>query len=1333
MRAIHARAQLKYMNFTMIAGKRRDNYRRSSTDNGDELRDDALIIDDIGGNIIMDDDNNNREEEEEGDTAAGRDNDDDNSANFINGEREVLMGMPIIADTDNHHPAVLPANDIPSWIDLNNNMEFHQGFNIVHQSKWMTMKDDALPNDACEPLFPGSSLTKKDFCNSFQTFVAEEGLTNVASHKLLKLLKLWLPLNSNLPVQQFASGSFKSTIADYEPSAESRLIAFDCCRHGHCVFTGSYANSIECHQCKEPRFHPCTARGCQSKNVAYKNCPHPFTTRSAKSIVYYRPLLPLLKDLLKTKMFVESLKYKHLNPYGTLVPNTITGFQQKRTYSDIMDSALAVTHLKEMEERFRSRARQRNEEMIPVSLLLGYNYDGVQPFSSKVADFWPMTLSILNLPPNLRKKVGMGMFILSIYSMGKETYVEDFLHRDCFIRELLFLYDGYEMKVNDKIYFLQARLICHGYDTKAAEHVLRVQASGSLAGCPFCRLINGSRKKWSGSVFFAGHRRLLPLQHFLRSRGQSQQCCPEGFYSADAPASLELMTPVSHNWDGGVGLGCNDLHNERKPLENLRLCCSSASSTTVKNFLRNAKDNTSFIWYHDSKYKPNDFMGSLYYYHMDYRDQVPYNRVTNDTYIQDGIAAIQSKAPVNGVKGLWLFRYLPYADIATQVNWDPFHTLMNVARNVISIWKGTRPVITDSLLAYFRHTKSHPDVWNRSSGSTSKSSASSCRDNHTIVNKWKIPASSEAELNSLDRYFEALLIPKGFNKDFEAHEVFSQTGYMKGYTAIQFVEVLMDYFVHTVLYTMYRNDYPDALMKFLVLLSEDFSWLLSTNPFSDEDIDKLFYRIVELVELHQGLYPTSEALIVYHQLIDLPHHIRQLGPLRNWWTLAAERFMSKVKEGLPDGGRSYITTVIRRHVNSELQGMNDYNNYSYYTAEEMKHLTISSCSRNALYPSTFFNIVNTEGKLSAIYCDRFSKLMMQDVSGSLELSHHEYHQLLLFLANEAPFICGSDVAALQNSPLYRLHCAFIKHKDSKLWTSGGKNKQLNNFDTWLLSIGSPEGRDGCINKKIFIDNQQQPISTINQNSLHHNVVECGKIYQSDWLFCKKLNEHEALYRTVEVVYKKCLANGVIFASRGQFCRETTKLIVEQGRWGQQTPDTKPSNPFNRCLADHCHKANDYSSWCRIYVRQPSGENDYEEFGQFNFFFRSRLPCEERVLNNIPVASICKRKTERRGRNLFAVKARDSEYTRDHIETTLKPDLFCAVYKVYPTPIIIAAMDSRLRPISRSSIIGRDEEATNSIDILLLIQMFRHRTMNFNPTFPDLATMQLLTSSCNDHP
>jgi hypothetical protein len=1052
-------------------------------------------------------------------------------------------------------------------------------------------------------------------------------------------------------------------------------------------------------------------------------------------------MLPLIKDLLSFDLFISAINYKHFNPHGILIESLHHGSKKGEStiYSDVLDGESARFHLRAMQ---RKAAPMEAQGMVAINLLLGYNYDGCQPFSTKAVNFWPMTLSILNLPPNLRKKPGMGMFLLSIYHLSTgETYVEDFLHRDCFVKELLLLYDGFTMEVNDKSYFVQARLICHGYDTKAAEHVLRVQASGSLAGCPFCRLVTGSRKNWAGTVNFTGHRYLLPLNHFLRSRGQSQQCCPIGYYSINAPASLYDLQKVSHDppLDRGIGLG---FHNDyERKLSNLQpLCCNAADTAVVKEFLRSSRDAFPFRWYHRN-FLPEDFKGSLYYHHLDYREQKEYRRVSNDEYLRDGKLALQTGAPVNGVKGLWQFRFLPYANFATQVNWDPFHTLMNVAKNVISTWKGTRPFITDNLVEYCKYTQSHPELWQSTTRKRNDKPSSA-------KTKWELPVSSVDELHSLDRYFDALLVPRGYSKDFEVKAIFTQTGYVKGYTYIQFIEVVMDYFVYAVLRPKFeKRGYPEELMKYLVLLSEDFASLLCTNPISDGDIKDLYYRIVELVELHHGLYPTTEALIVIHQLVDLPHHIRELGPLRNWWTLPGERFMSAVKDSLPSGGRSYVTTVLKRHINSELQDIKNYNSCENYTVLEMQKLSITDSKRHVLYPLKLFNITEegTNNNPTIIYCERLTKLMHHDGSLIHMTEPYEFSCYLYFLVCQARNLCGSFQEALQRSPLFRLYCSFDQHNRSKLWTDMKIEgvKDMDDFTYWLTVMTLPTTKHAMEQFGIF--SYEMINDSLPYQQLHNSILSHGFIYQSDWEYCCDLIDNES-YRKLPG-FIKCIANGVEFCSRGMNCRETQRIICSK-RWGQQRFNTRPSNPVNNSIAEHCGIISHYSSWCRVMLKCYSDASDADEvieeeefeFGQLNCFFRSKLPPGDPIIDDIPVASISVRKVERRGRNLFAVNATDNPVTKstsnqNYIETSLKPDvLFCAVYNIYPTPIIVAAMDKDMKPIMSSAIVGRKKETVNKIHTLLFLQMFRHRTIKFFPTFPDIvSTMKVLTSSSNDRP
>ena len=123
-------------------------------------------------------------------------------------------------------------------------------------------------------------------------------------------------------------------------------------------------------------------------------------------------------------------------------------------------------------------------------------YDSGQMFNSKMFDFWPLCIGFLNLPPQLRGKIGLGYFLCALFN-GKHSLVERTLFTDILCEELRCLYYGIEHVVTDcfgrkKVYFIQARLIMHIMDTKAAEPIMGFQAcQNSKFGCPLCHGITG--------------------------------------------------------------------------------------------------------------------------------------------------------------------------------------------------------------------------------------------------------------------------------------------------------------------------------------------------------------------------------------------------------------------------------------------------------------------------------------------------------------------------------------------------------------------------------------------------------------------------------------------------------------------------------------------------------------------------------------------------------------------------------------------------------------------------------------------------------------------------
>ena len=116
---------------------------------------------------------------------------------------------------------------------------------------------------------------------------------------------------------------------------------------------------------------------------------------------------------------------------------------------------------------------------------------------------------------------------------------------------------------------------------------------------------------------------------------------------------------------------------------------------------------------------------------------------------------------------------------------------------------------------------------------------------------------------------------------------FCQSGYLNGIQIINFFVI----YVPTVLaFTSLRKEYK----TFFAILSIDIAELLSFR-LHDDDIHQLSKRIDELVALKEGLFPDSEALIVWHQLIDLAPHIPRLGPIQSWWGTWGERTVGSCK------------------------------------------------------------------------------------------------------------------------------------------------------------------------------------------------------------------------------------------------------------------------------------------------------------------------------------------------------------------------------------------------------------------------------------------------------
>jgi hypothetical protein len=247
-------------------------------------------------------------------------------------------------------------------------------------------------------------------------------------------------------------------------------------------------------------------------------CDHRFKDGKAYKQLHYRPIIPLIYDLLAQSKF-----YYYLN-YGRM-------HRSESDYSDFMDGEIARAHLKDMNKiakEWVDMDPENRNSYIPINLLFSEFYDSGQLFKSYAFDFWPLLFQILNLPATLRGKIGLSYFLTALYC-GKHTAAEKMLFTDLVCEELRCLYEGIKYEVDGQKYFIQARLVMHILDTKAAEPCMGYQSqSNSNFGCSFCGGITGIHN--GSKCVFLGHRNYLPQLHYLRFFGQTGYCCPAGFY-----------------------------------------------------------------------------------------------------------------------------------------------------------------------------------------------------------------------------------------------------------------------------------------------------------------------------------------------------------------------------------------------------------------------------------------------------------------------------------------------------------------------------------------------------------------------------------------------------------------------------------------------------------------------------------------------------------------------------------------------------------------------------------------------------------------------------------
>ena len=273
---------------------------------------------------------------------------------------------------------------------------------------------NAIPE--CDPLFPGSSLSLLSaLATIFSWFTAFPGVSKEALGRLLFILhKLILPSGNSLPA------SYASAYAVIK-SHLVRVEEYHCCVNDCVVYRGAKKDLKHCPECLEPRF---LADGVPRKRFKYL------------------PLGPRIKRLFgcaRTSQLLQS----HSNP--------------------VDQSCIADIHQTNTWKRWYSSDGIFGGD--PRGLSLSICADGTNPFSKEKCSYsmMPITLSLLNLHHNLRRKAGFLQLVGIIPGRSEAKNTDPYL--DILVDELSQL-DGSNVfdAFQNNTFSLKVNLLLHIFD-----------------------------------------------------------------------------------------------------------------------------------------------------------------------------------------------------------------------------------------------------------------------------------------------------------------------------------------------------------------------------------------------------------------------------------------------------------------------------------------------------------------------------------------------------------------------------------------------------------------------------------------------------------------------------------------------------------------------------------------------------------------------------------------------------------------------------------------------------------------------------------------------------
>ena len=885
------------------------------------------------------------------------------------------------------------------------------------------------------------STTVKQFNQQFHQLIATHGLTQSATNDILTILRdhtssLDLPL-LEIDKIPFASKPIKSNcITDFIES-DVHDFTTNICRHECMVFSGMQKSPhpdkttglhtlvncsvlLKCMFCHSPRFSKCCNVRCRQRKAKYEDCDpfhggHSLLYRTSMKDVYYRTIIG---KLIQLYCLSQLEGFEHILSYDEL------RVKKDGQIIDLLDGAefkLQKSRMSDNYERVKSKwnaGMSSRGELFECSLMLTISYDGVVNFKRKLDSMWPLMTSVVNCNPSHRAKLGTGMFVSMLHNCSVGSGVENFMMQEMLVAELKKLESGliFSIPAHDGVpernVYLQARLLYTHLDTKALEKCAMLKLCNSLYGCLLCNLQTGATRPSLLKCVHTGCRLPLHKHHVMRSCGQREfqsDVFDENFpekelLSASEKRRLYYQGDTRYSQilkDECAAVLIDRVHVNLPP---------DFAVLSAPRFSRKRSVEKDIVWYHtDPRFSFDKFAKEVRFPFPDHRERKKFKRESSDEYITSGLIARERRQTLetlyatgvkkrlknptdcsyNGVKDV-----SPLVSELSSFNFENFcpdamHMAGNISNNLLKVYKRERGLSDGSrVLAISQQT-------------------------HVILKfkkvapRWSV---SLGQQDSIDAVVNGLLIPPNYKSDFSFKNPFKHRGHLK---ARDHMIWLMVYSSFALSFSSMGSEY----ITFTAMLAADLCDIFNPS-ISVADLHSIINRVYETRAVFEGLYPESEQVIIWHQLIDIVNHIRKFGHLRGLMCYSSERANGFISQSLTKGGVRYLSTMYNRYVIKESSMLGrflvdtadtSYNNDGIYSDFSLSLLGKSY--------DVIIHDKDTNG-VSFLFSTVFSFLATQELDNLFELS-----------------------------PFYRLYSAYEFLKDNHYSSTGG-------FYSWLCKLYS---------------------------------------------------------------------------------------------------------------------------------------------------------------------------------------------------------------------------------------------------------------------------------------